>query len=413
MELPTQLIQNRELMLTGVFRYANTWPDGHRAGRVRPGRSGLHGDRRDSRSRRPPTPWTPTGRRVASRRWWPCHETRAVRRWRRYRSTSRPTIATKSASASCISASAASIAPTRRCTSTGCWRRASPRTGASAGSASCPSDRKMKDVLDAQDGLYTLILENPDGTRDARVIGSIVDYRYAPDDPESVIELLAAPTTRIISLTITEGGYNVDGIEPGRRERVRPGGRGPRAAPRPRDRIADDRVVRQHRGQRRGRAAGVHEPTPSACIPGWRSGSSTNTRFPNSMVDRITPATTPEVIEKLRDRVRRRGPMAGRRRAVHLVGARRRLLRRQAAVRGRRRAAGRRRDAVRADEAAAAQRQPPKPLLFRVSRRLPAGARRRGRSAVRRVPDALHGYRGHADAAAGARASTCPTTSAH
>jgi L-iditol 2-dehydrogenase len=26
MELPTQLIQNRELMLTGVFRYANTWP---------------------------------------------------------------------------------------------------------------------------------------------------------------------------------------------------------------------------------------------------------------------------------------------------------------------------------------------------------------------------------------------------
>lgn len=27
MELPTQLIQNRELVLTGVFRYANTWPE--------------------------------------------------------------------------------------------------------------------------------------------------------------------------------------------------------------------------------------------------------------------------------------------------------------------------------------------------------------------------------------------------
>ena len=73
----------------------------------------------------------------------------------------------------------------------------------------------MKDVMDAQDGLYTLMLENPDGTRDARVIGSIVDYRYAPDDPEAVIELLAAPTTRIISLTITEGGYNVENIDPG------------------------------------------------------------------------------------------------------------------------------------------------------------------------------------------------------
>src|SRR5690242_10459660 len=78
-----------------------------------------------------------------------------------------------------------------------------------------PADRKMKDALDAQDGLYTLVLEKPDGTRDARVIGSIVDYRYAPDDPESVIELLAAPTTRIVSLTITEGGYSVEGIEPG------------------------------------------------------------------------------------------------------------------------------------------------------------------------------------------------------
>ena len=77
-----------------------------------------------------------------------------------------------------------------------------------------PADRKMKDALDAQDGLYTLVLENPDGSRDARVIGSIVDYRYAPDDPEAVIELLAAPTTRIISLTITEGGYNVEHIDP-------------------------------------------------------------------------------------------------------------------------------------------------------------------------------------------------------
>ena len=77
-----------------------------------------------------------------------------------------------------------------------------------------PADRKMKEVLDAQDGLYTLVLENPDGSRDTRVIGSIVDYRYAPDDPESVIELLAAPTTRIISLTITEGGYNVENIDP-------------------------------------------------------------------------------------------------------------------------------------------------------------------------------------------------------
>src|SRR5262245_63703404 len=40
-----------------------------------------------------------------------------------------------------------------------------------------PADRKMADVMAAQDGLYTLLLEKPDGTRDARVVGSIVDYR--------------------------------------------------------------------------------------------------------------------------------------------------------------------------------------------------------------------------------------------
>src|ERR671925_354810 len=75
-----------------------------------------------------------------------------------------------------------------------------------------PADRRMADVMAAQDGLYTLLVENPDGSRDARVIGSIVDYRYAPDDPEAVVELLAAPRTPVISLTITEGGYNIDNI---------------------------------------------------------------------------------------------------------------------------------------------------------------------------------------------------------
>src|SRR4029078_9470097 len=77
-----------------------------------------------------------------------------------------------------------------------------------------PADRKMAEVMTAQDSLYTLALENPDGDHNARVIGSIVDYRYAPDDPEAVIELLAAPTTHIVSLTITEGGSNVEHIDP-------------------------------------------------------------------------------------------------------------------------------------------------------------------------------------------------------
>ena len=35
-----------------------------------------------------------------------------------------------------------------------------------------------------------------------------MQYLYAPDDPEAVIEKMADPATRIVSLTVTEGGYN-------------------------------------------------------------------------------------------------------------------------------------------------------------------------------------------------------------
>jgi mannitol 2-dehydrogenase len=72
-----------------------------------------------------------------------------------------------------------------------------------------PADRRMQRALDAQDGLYTLVLKHPDGTYEPRIIGSIVRYLYAPNDPEAVIETMTAPATRIVSLTITEGGYNI------------------------------------------------------------------------------------------------------------------------------------------------------------------------------------------------------------
>lgn len=71
-----------------------------------------------------------------------------------------------------------------------------------------PSDKRMADVMAAQDGLYTLVLKHADGSYEPRVIGSIVDYKFAPDDPEDVLETMAAESTRIVSLTVTEGGYN-------------------------------------------------------------------------------------------------------------------------------------------------------------------------------------------------------------
>jgi mannitol 2-dehydrogenase len=162
-----------------------------------------------------------------------------------------------------------------------------------------PSDRKMAEVMAAQDGLYTLVLENPDGTRDARVIGSIVDYRYAPDDPESVIDLLAAPSTRIISLTITEGGYNIDSLDQG----VHVFGLVASALARRRERgIPSPTIVSCDNIEGNGEVARHAFTTYAERLhPGLGEWMTANTRFPNSMVDRITPVTTPDVIAVVKD----------------------------------------------------------------------------------------------------------------
>jgi mannitol 2-dehydrogenase len=72
-------------------------------------------------------------------------------------------------------------------------------------------DRVMTEALGPQDWLYTLTTK--DMTRsDTRVIGSIIGMHYAPDDPGAVLDLLTQENIAIVSLTITEGGYNVDQI---------------------------------------------------------------------------------------------------------------------------------------------------------------------------------------------------------
>src|SRR3954464_11875523 len=66
-----------------------------------------------------------------------------------------------------------------------------------------PGDARMRDALAAQDCLYTLVEKSPDGSQQARVIGSIVEYLLAPDDPEAVVERMADPAIKIVSLTVT------------------------------------------------------------------------------------------------------------------------------------------------------------------------------------------------------------------
>ncbi|MDP5033041.1 mannitol dehydrogenase family protein [Paraglaciecola sp.] len=70
------------------------------------------------------------------------------------------------------------------------------------------ADRKMQTLLAAQDYLYTLIVRHPDGNIENRVIGSLSDFLLGCDDPTAVINKMASSETKIVSLTITEGGYN-------------------------------------------------------------------------------------------------------------------------------------------------------------------------------------------------------------
>ncbi|XKM43660.1 mannitol dehydrogenase family protein (plasmid) [Rhizobium ruizarguesonis] len=70
--------------------------------------------------------------------------------------------------------------------------------------------RKKADAIAKQDGLYTLTEFAPNGSVAVRVIGAMIDFLHAPAAPDKVLTRLAAPETRIVSLTITEGGYNLD-----------------------------------------------------------------------------------------------------------------------------------------------------------------------------------------------------------
>ncbi|MEY4559200.1 MAG: hypothetical protein RLZ82_215 [Actinomycetota bacterium] len=176
-------------------------------------------------------------------------------------------------------------------------------------------DRRMRDVMAEQDCLYTLVLKHPDGRRESSIIGSIIEYIFAPDDPQVLLEKLANPDTKIVSLTITEGGYNFDRVT------------GEFMADTPA--VAADLVEGAVpstafgyiiEGLRLRRERGIAPFTVQSCdniqangdvakkmfttyakIKDAELGSwvEANVHFPNSMVDRITPVTSAEDISEV------------------------------------------------------------------------------------------------------------------
>jgi fructuronate reductase/mannitol 2-dehydrogenase len=169
-----------------------------------------------------------------------------------------------------------------------------------------PGDRRMADALIPQDCLYTVVERSAEQDT-ARVIGSLRDYKFAPDNPRQVVDILADPATRIVSLTITEGGYLVDdktGVFDATNAAIQQDVN--RDAPR----TVFGYIVA---GLERRRAAGVTPFTVLSCDNLQGNGSvartavvsfarlgdealatwiERNVAFPNAMVDRITPQTT-------------------------------------------------------------------------------------------------------------------------
>jgi mannitol 2-dehydrogenase len=179
-----------------------------------------------------------------------------------------------------------------------------------------PADAAMKRALAPQDGLYTLVVKHPDGRLEPRVIGSIIEYLYAPDSPELVLERLTSEQTRIVSLTITEGGYNFNQVtgefiadDPDVVRDLQPG-----ATPSTVFAYVVEALARR-------RHLGIEPFTVMSCDniqsnghlarkvftsfaalrdPELAEWITENVHFPDSMVDRITPVTTDDDRELLR-----------------------------------------------------------------------------------------------------------------
>ena len=180
-----------------------------------------------------------------------------------------------------------------------------------------PADAAMRDALRAQDHLYSLMTRGADGSTTLRVVGAIVDYLFAPEEPERVLARLTDPATRIVSLTITEGGY-LQNHATGQFDQDLPAVRADLADPE-HPQGAFGYIVEALRIRR---ADGIPPFTVMSCdnirsngdiarhatvgLARLRSAElaewiESNVEFPNSMVDRITPATTPDDRALVRD----------------------------------------------------------------------------------------------------------------
>ena len=178
------------------------------------------------------------------------------------------------------------------------------------------ADRKMANVLNSQDCLYTMVVQHPDGKVESEVVGSITEYLLAVDTPQLVIDKMAHIDTKIVSLTITEGGYNfnpttgdfnfenpdvqhdlahhdnpktVYGYLMAALRKRRADGLSPFTI------MSCDNI--QHNGDMTRKMVLAFAKKQDVSMADWIEKE---VGFPNAMVDRITPVTTPELTNYLK-----------------------------------------------------------------------------------------------------------------
>jgi len=177
------------------------------------------------------------------------------------------------------------------------------------------ADRKMYDILKKQDYLYTLIVQHPNGAVESEVI-ALKEVLLAVDTPKLVIDRMAHQDTKIVSLTITEGGYNFNpstgdfdfenpdiqhelkdpdqpktifGFLTAALKKRRANGHSPFSI------LSCDNI--QHNGDVACKMLLGFAQKQDAELASWIEE---NVSFPNTMVDRITPVTTSLAIDYLR-----------------------------------------------------------------------------------------------------------------
>jgi fructuronate reductase/mannitol 2-dehydrogenase len=147
---------------------------------------------------------------------------------------------------------------------------------------------RLRAALSPQDGLYTVIARDAGGDQ-ARVVGAMTKYLFAPEDGDAALEALADERTAAVTLTITAAAYDVDAPETScaldylvaALDRRRRAGRAPFTVLSCDNLPANGAVARA--------AVLARASRRDASLASWIED---NVAFPDSMVDRITPRST-------------------------------------------------------------------------------------------------------------------------